>query len=82
MSARRICIVGLDSYGLLSGDENPRYIGGESIQHVLLARAWRDLGHDVSIIVYDEGQGSRRVQAGPWALLRCPFRIQRAANPF
>ena len=60
MSARRICIVGLDSLGLLSGEENPKYIGGESIQHVLLARAWRDLGHDVSMIVHDEGQGARR----------------------
>jgi len=60
MSARRICIVGLDSYGMLSGEENPKYIGGESIQHVLLARAWRDLGHDVSMIVHDEGQGARR----------------------
>jgi len=60
MSARRICIVGLDSYGMLSGEGNPKYIGGEAIQHVLLARAWRDLGHDVSIIVHDEGQGARR----------------------
>jgi glycosyltransferase involved in cell wall biosynthesis len=60
MTPRRICIVGLDSLGLLSGEGNPRYIGGESIQHVLLARAWRDLGHDVSIIVHDEGQGARR----------------------
>jgi glycosyltransferase involved in cell wall biosynthesis len=59
MSARRICIVGLDSYGMLSGEENPKYIGGESIQHVLLARAWRDLGHDVTMIVHDEGQGAR-----------------------
>jgi glycosyltransferase involved in cell wall biosynthesis len=60
MSARRICIVGLDSYGMLSGEENPKYIGGEAIQHVLLARAWRDLGHEVSMIVHDEGQGARR----------------------
>jgi len=60
MSARRICIVGLDSYGMLSGEEDPKYIGGEAIQHVLLARAWRDLGHDVSMIVHDEGQGARR----------------------
>jgi glycosyltransferase involved in cell wall biosynthesis len=60
MSARRICIVGLDSYGMLSGEENPKYIGGEAIQHVLLARAWRDLGHDVTMIVHDEGQGARR----------------------
>ncbi len=68
MSARRICIVGLDSYGMLSGEENPKYIGGESIQHVLLARAWRDLGHDVSMIVHDEGQGARRVVDGITAI--------------
>ena len=46
---------------MLSGEGDPQYIGGESVQHVLLARAWRDLGHDVSIIVHDEGQGARRV---------------------
>jgi len=68
MSARRICIVGLDSYGMLSGEENPKYIGGESIQHVLLARAWRDLGHDVSMIVHDEGQGARREHEGITAI--------------
>ena len=60
MKARKICIVGLDAYGLLSGDGDLRYIGGESVQHVLLARAWRDLGHEVSIIVFDDGQGARR----------------------
>jgi glycosyltransferase involved in cell wall biosynthesis len=54
MSARKICIVGLDSFGMLTGDAR-RYVGGEAVQHVLLARAWRDLGCDVSMIVYDEG---------------------------
>lgn len=44
------------------------YIGGEAIQHVLLARAWRDLGHDVSMIVHDEGQGARRVHDGITAI--------------
>jgi glycosyltransferase involved in cell wall biosynthesis len=68
MSGRKICIVGLDSYGMLSGEGNPKYIGGEAIQHVLLARAWRDLGHDVSIIVHDEGQGERRVHEGITAI--------------
>lgn len=68
MSARRICIVGLDSYGMLSGEGNPKYIGGEAIQHVLLARAWRDLGHDVSMIVHDEGQGARREHDGITAI--------------
>ena len=65
---RKICIVGLDSYGMLSGEGDLKYIGGESVQHVLLARAWRDLGHDVSIIVHDEGQGPRRVIDGITAI--------------
>jgi glycosyltransferase involved in cell wall biosynthesis len=64
MRYRRICIVGLDAYGLLSGEGDLRYIGGESVQHVLLARAWRDLGHEVTMIVYDDGQGARRVVDG------------------
>jgi glycosyltransferase involved in cell wall biosynthesis len=68
MTARKICIVGLDSYGMLSGEGDPKYIGGEAIQHVLLARAWRDLGHDVSMIVHDEGQGERRVHEGITAI--------------
>ncbi len=64
MRARRICIVGLDAYGLLSGEGDLKYIGGETVQHVLLARAWRDLGHDVSMIVFDDGQGATRVVDG------------------
>src|SRR3954454_22397339 len=68
MKARKICIVGLDAYGLLSGEGDLRYIGGESVQHVLLARAWRDLGHDVTLIVHDEGQGPKRVIDGITAL--------------
>ena len=53
---------------MLSGEGDLKYIGGESMQHVLLARAWRDLGHDVSIIVHDEGQGARRVIDGITAI--------------
>ncbi len=68
MRFRKICIVGLDSYGMLSGQGDLRYVGGESVQHVLLARAWRDLGHDVSIVVHDEGQGARRVIDGITAI--------------
>jgi glycosyltransferase involved in cell wall biosynthesis len=56
MRRPRICILGLDDYGMLMGEKTTRYIGGESVQHVLLARAWRDLGMDVSIIVHDHGQ--------------------------
>jgi glycosyltransferase involved in cell wall biosynthesis len=59
MSIRKICVVGLDSYAMLA-NEDSRYIGGEAVQHVLLARAWRDLGLEVSIIVCDEGFGQRK----------------------
>ena len=68
MGARKICIVGLDAYGLLSGEGDLRYIGGETVQHVLLARAWRDLGHEVSVVVYDDGQGEKRVVDGITAI--------------
>jgi glycosyltransferase involved in cell wall biosynthesis len=56
MALRKICILGLDDYAMLTGDTSFGHIGGESVQHVLLARAWRDLGFDVSIIVCDHGQ--------------------------
>lgn len=56
MTIRKICIVGLEDYAMLTRDNAYGYVGGESVQHVLLARAWRDLGLDVSIIVYDHGQ--------------------------
>lgn len=53
----KICIVGLDDYPQLANLKDAKYVGGESVQHVLLARAWRDLGHDVAMIVQDHGQG-------------------------
>jgi glycosyltransferase involved in cell wall biosynthesis len=56
MAIRKICILGLEDYAMLTGDGSYGYIGGESVQHVLLARAWRDLGLDVSVVVYDHGQ--------------------------
>src|SRR5688500_9122424 len=56
MPIRKICILGLDDYAMLAGDTSFGHVGGESVQHVLLARAWRDLGLDVSMIVYDHGQ--------------------------
>ena len=73
---RKICIVGLDAYGLLSGEGDLRYIGGESVQHVLLARAWRDLGYDVSLIVFDDGQGAQREVDG----IRCIAAHRRHAG--
>lgn len=60
MKQPRICIIGLEDYGLLTGEKTTRYVGGESVQHVLLARAWRALGVDVSLLVFDHGQGRVR----------------------
>jgi glycosyltransferase involved in cell wall biosynthesis len=57
MPINRICIVGLDDYEHLANPTSPHSVGGESVQHVLLARAWRDLGIEVSMIVRDHGQG-------------------------
>jgi glycosyltransferase involved in cell wall biosynthesis len=56
MMRPKICIIGLEDYGLLTGEKTTKYVGGETVQHVLLARAWRDLGLDVSIVVSDHGQ--------------------------
>lgn len=57
MAVKKICILGLDDYPQLVNQSLVQYVGGESVQHVLLARAWRDLGLDVSILVHDHGQG-------------------------
>ncbi len=52
----KLCFVGLDAWPVLSAQKDVQFIGGEPVQHVLLARAWRDLGLDISILVYDHGQ--------------------------
>ena len=49
------------------GRRESQYIGGESIQHVLLARAWRDLGHDVRSSCTTKA-GQRRVHDGITAI--------------
>lgn len=64
MSIRKICIVGMDDYPLFSGNAEIGSVNGESVQHLLLARAWRDLGLEVSVIVHDHGQGAVRVHDG------------------
>lgn len=74
MNRPRICIIGLDDYGLLSGEKTTKYVGGENVQHVLLARAWRDLGLDVSIVVHDQGQPPVTTIDGIRVLSACPRR--------
>lgn len=50
-----LCIVGMgpDTYGVLAGDTKVAFVGGEAVQQVLLARAWRDLGIEVSMVLAD-----------------------------
>lgn len=71
MTRSRICIIGLDDYGMLTGEKTTKYIGGESVQHVLLARAWQKLGMDVSIIVHDHGQPKEQEIHGIRVLAAC-----------
>jgi len=54
--AKKICFVGADNYPVLNPAKGNEYFGGESVQQTLLARAFRDLGYDVSMVVQDYGQ--------------------------
>ena len=73
-STPSICIIGLDDYGLLTGERMTKYVGGETVQHVLLARAWRKLGVDVSIVVADEGQPKIQTIDGIRVIAACAKR--------
>jgi len=52
----KIALVGTDSYPVLNPEYSGNYFGGEAVQQVLLAKAFRDAGHDVSLICMDYGQ--------------------------
>lgn len=58
---KKICFVGLDNYPVLNPDKGTEYFGGESVQQTLLAKAFRETGYEVSMIVGDYGQQSREV---------------------
>jgi len=53
---RSICFVGTDNYPMLNPDYRNHYIGGESVQQTLLARAFVNLDYDVTMVVADLGQ--------------------------
>lgn len=53
---KKICFVGLDNYPVLNPQKYTGYFGGESVQQILLAKAFCDIGYDVSMIVKDHGQ--------------------------
>ena len=85
MAIRKICILGLEDYAMLTGDSSFGHIGGESVQHVLLARAWRDLGLETSIIVNDHGQPHETTIDGIRAVTafraRAGIRVLRFVHP-
>ena len=47
MASRTICFVNADNYPVLNPAFGEHYIGGESVQQTLLAKAFRDKGYDV-----------------------------------
>jgi len=60
----RICFVNHDNYPVLNADYGGNYIGGESVQQVLIARALARRGHEVSTLVADLGQPDGEVIDG------------------
>ena len=52
----RVCFVGLENLPVLSRAYEQHGIGGEQVQHTLLARALARRGWDVSMVVADYGQ--------------------------
>jgi glycosyltransferase involved in cell wall biosynthesis len=61
----------MDDYGMLTGEKTTQYVGGETVQHVLLARAWRQLGLDVSLIVHNQGQPKVQMIDGIRTIAAC-----------
>ena len=53
---KSICFIGFDSYPVLTNSSSNDYIGGESVQISLLAKAFAELGYEVSVICGDYGQ--------------------------
>lgn len=52
----KICFLGLENLPVLAREYNTFGIGGEQVQHTLLAKALTRRGHEVSMVVYDYGQ--------------------------
>lgn len=55
-SKPRICFVGLGNLPVLAREYNRHGVGGEELQHTLLARAFARRGFAVSMVVADYGQ--------------------------
>ncbi len=55
----KICFLGLENLPVLAPEFNQHGIGGEEVQHTLLAKSLARRGHEVSMVVYDYGQNDR-----------------------
>jgi len=60
----KICFVNNDNYPVLNPEFGSNYIGGESVQQILLAKALAKRGHEVSTVVADLGQHDGEVFDG------------------
>ena len=60
----RVCFVGLGNLPVLSREHNRHGVGGEEVQHTLLARALARRGFEVSMVVHDLGQPDGMVVDG------------------
>jgi glycosyltransferase involved in cell wall biosynthesis len=55
----KICFLGYENLPVLAPEFGGHGIGGEQVQHTLLAKALARRGHEVSMVVYDYGQADR-----------------------
>ena len=60
----RICFVGFENLPVLAREYNQHGIGGEQVQHTLLAQALARRGYPVSMVVSDYGQPDGAVWDG------------------
>ncbi|MFK5951078.1 MAG: glycosyltransferase family 4 protein [Methylococcales bacterium] len=55
-TTKSICFIGSDNYPVIDPEYGNSYIGGESVQQTLIAKAFTKHGYQVSMIVLDHGQ--------------------------
>lgn len=60
----KICFLGLHNLSVLAPEQTQAIVAGEPVQQTLLARALARRGHDVSMVVADQGQPDAQVCGG------------------
>jgi glycosyltransferase involved in cell wall biosynthesis len=56
----KICFLGYENLPVLAPEYSQHGVGGEQVQHTLLAKALARRGHEVSMVVHDYGQPDRK----------------------